>query len=134
MSSKKRFSLWRGLRSLAFLCAVALTVYFGLFDYFDPPIRISSIYRGPSDRYLHMMALGVVTFVFMIGRRRQLLSLIFMLVFAVFLELLQVWLPSRTASWNDLYASIAGVILGGIVALIINMMIGRFTRRPMPAE
>jgi VanZ family protein len=48
------------------------------------------------------------------------LSLLVLLI-----ELIQIWFPPRTVSWNDVAAGVAGVALGGIVWLIIGPVLGR---------
>ena len=114
---------WSLLRNTIFILAVVLTVYFGFFAYFDPPVRLSSIYRGPSDRYLHIGAFFMVTFFFLIGRHRQWLCFIVMIGFAVGLEAVQFFHPTRVAGWDDLAASLAGVVLGATVAAILRFVL-----------
>ena len=62
---------WKLVRYCLFLIAILLTVYFGIFDYFKPPFELSSTFRGPSDRNIHIIALATMTLVLMIGQKKQ---------------------------------------------------------------
>lgn len=117
---------WKLVRYCLFLIAILLTVYFGIFDYFKPPFELSSTFRGPSDRNIHIIALATMTLVLMIGQKKQIAFFVFMLMFAAVLEAMQVFIPTRTASLSDLLASLAGVVIGAGIASIINQLIRRF--------
>ena len=121
---------WKMIRVLLFLAAMGITIYYGLFGYFDPPFDFPSDIRGPSDRHLHMAAFTCLSWLLLIYRKKITVAVIAIAGLAVALELVQVWMPERTPSFQDLFASLAGVALGCVLAMACN----RFLMRPKVTE
>ena len=116
---------WKMIRVLLFLAAMGITIYYGLFGYFDPPFDFPSDIRGPSDRHLHMAAFACLSWLLLIYRKNVTLAVIAIAGLAIALELVQVWMPARTPSLQDLFASLGGVALGWVLAIASNRFLMR---------
>jgi len=114
---------WRWARYIAIAVSFATLLYFGLATRFFPEFDPSQQLRGRGDGNLHIVAFTVLTFLLAIGRHRYLPAIAFCVLTAVLVESLQLYLPSRSADLNDLWASFKGVGLGFLLALAANIVI-----------
>ncbi|EFL89127.1 VanZ-like family protein [Ahrensia sp. R2A130] len=114
---------WRWARYIAIIVTFSVLLYFGLAAKFFPEFDPTEQLRGRGDQNLHILAFAVLTFLIAVGRHRYLPAIAFCVLAAILVESLQMYLPSRSADPNDLWASIKGVGIGFLVALAVNIVI-----------
>jgi VanZ family protein len=74
-----------------------------------------------ADKVQHLLAFGVLSLVTGLtmapGRRQTIWAVVWMLLFAIFIELVQSQLPTRTADVVDVLADGLGIALGVVLLL-----------------
>lgn len=121
-------------RNIAFGLAVCLTLYFGLFAHFLPPFEFPEYLRGHGDRHIHIAAFFGLTVTAAFGRQRMMFVLLMMIAAAIVLEAAQIWMPNRSANLLDLYASLAGVGIGGALSIILNLLLLPPSKPPLQTQ
>lgn len=114
---------WRWARYGAICLSILLLLYFGLATRFFPDFDPTEQLRGRGDRNLHILAFAVLTFLLAVGRHRYLPAVAFAVLAAILVESLQMYMPTRSADLNDLWASLKGVGLGFLISLAANIII-----------
>jgi VanZ family protein len=97
----------------------AVVVYYAVI--FEGQLPDHPALRGKNDLALHVaafFALGVP--LFLLGSWKS--KLIGLVALAATIELIQCFEPQRTADWRDFAASVAGIALGGLVVLLLNII------------
>ncbi|HMO47980.1 MAG TPA: VanZ family protein [Rubrivivax sp.] len=118
-SPTRRDSAWRVLLALlaALVAALALTP--------APPERLSLGW----DKINHLSAFGALAVCVMFGWRdapvAQRAMLLALLAFGGAIELLQRYVPGRSAEWADLLADGIGIVAGALLALLARWWLRR---------
>lgn len=100
--------------------AAAGIFYFGV--YTDRALPDHRLIHGINDLFFHVIAFWVLTF--LLGLILKLKTAIAVnVVAALAIEFVQMFQPSRTASLDDLLASLAGVALGAVSAVSAGLVI-----------
>jgi hypothetical protein len=112
------------VRAMAWLSAAALTFLTLASPHFRPSTPLAHPYE-------HLLAFAVSGVLFGVGyRARSLLVLSAGVVFAIMLEVLQIWVPGRHARWIDVAMDAGGFCLGlGVALLLSRFMIDPSARR-----
>lgn len=109
--------LWRAFLITVVALIAAVVVYYAVI--FEGALPDHPALRGKNDLALHVaafFALGVP--LFLLGSWKS--KLTGLVALAAIIELIQFFEPERTADWSDFAASLAGIGLGGLVALLLN--------------
>ncbi|MEM9153683.1 MAG: VanZ family protein [Cyanobacteria bacterium P01_F01_bin.33] len=104
----------RNIVRLLFVPAVVVIAAFALL----PDIRLPPFlnWGKHSDLLYHVLAFLLLTAMAALSMRQVLPGVMAMALLAVVLECLQTFVPGREVFWSDLVASLAGVILGAMLA------------------
>lgn len=104
----------RNVARLLFVPALIVIAAFALL----PDIRLPSFlnWGRHSDLLYHVSAFLLLTAMAALSMRQVLPGVMAMALLAVMLECLQIFVPGREVFWSDLVASLAGVILGAMLA------------------
>lgn len=88
---------------------------------FAPPAQVQYL-----DKFIHFWGYALVTFSVMIFPYKKAKYRIFAWVFIIWgsgmVELMQHFVPNRTASWLDFFANTLGILFGGIVGSFLSMV------------
>lgn len=130
VDSAYRFALRRGsllwyIRNLLFLVALALTVYFGIFDTPVVPKVLKPLNRP--DLVLHFLAFAACAFVCPRAGGRQHYLLLLLLGLAGAIELVQLNVDQRSASFSDFVAGGLGIGCGWLASRATGRLARAFT-------
>lgn len=96
---------------------VGLTViYYGVV--YQHPLPDHPVLRGKNDLFLHAVAfLALSVPLLLLWPWKPIVAGLMALGIAI--EAVQFWLPRRTPGWDDIVASVAGILIGGLIVLTL---------------
>mgnify|MGYP001164780536 FL=1 len=115
-SISSRFPKHRLLLAIAAVALAGVTFHFAVIS--DAPLPDHRYVRGYNDLVLHAGAFTALTLVTIPAFTRPAPVTIGIAAFAVLLELAQLPIDTRTASWTDLAAGIFGIGLGRLTLIL----------------
>ncbi|MQX54370.1 VanZ family protein [Alcanivorax sediminis] len=71
------------------------------------------------DGYAHLFFIGLMSFLLARMGLRWYLTLLLMLAFGAMIEVVQIWVPGRSPSWQDFFDDGIGALIGIFIALLI---------------
>jgi len=102
---------WLTFMLVAAVCYLALTP--------APPRALDTGW----DKANHALAFAAMalsaSFGFPASRLRKLIPLLALLFFGVAIEVLQLWVPSRSSDWHDVLADVVGIAAGALLARLV---------------
>lgn len=112
--------------ALLSILLVALVTYVSLNANFAPPGKVPHL-----DKFIHFWGYALVSAALMLPFYRRLKYRIFVWVCVLWgsgmIELLQNFVPNRTASWLDFFANALGVLTGGFAGVVCSIIIQKRT-------
>jgi hypothetical protein len=116
--------LVRGAVVVAFICAAAMTFYFGAWS--DKPLPDHWVIVGFNDIVLHLSAFSCLAFLglLMWGKYIPVLGILFLA--GIGIEMIQMVKPHRDGSLDDIAANAAGILLGALVYSVLRYLTPRF--------
>ena len=85
------------------------------------PLHVPQVDPDWGDKVNHAAAFGMLFFVGCYAYRKALYLWFGLIAYGIFIEILQSFLPFRTASAEDVAADIAGIALGHFALFILNL-------------
>ena len=106
------YLFWR----LTFTCAVIITITAALY----PNFKLSDLLYGlkVDDAFVHMCAFAIVTMAATYAWRLSWAVITLLVLFAIALEVGQIYSPGREVHLDDVMASVSGIGLGSIVPVV----------------
>ncbi len=71
------------------------------------------------DGYAHLFFIGLMAFLLARMGLRWYLTLSLMLAFGAMIEVVQIWVPGRSPSWQDFFDDGIGALIGILIAFLI---------------
>ena len=114
-------SIGNWIRLGLFAAAFVATVYFAVIS--DAPLPDHRWIVGYNDLILHAGAFGALSFLILLKNRFQWISVGLLCGMAVAIEVAQIWEPNRNASLGDFASSFAGILIGWLLAKLLNSLL-----------
>lgn len=105
---------------------LTVTLYYGVV--FQGPLPDHPILRGKNDLFLHFCAFLALTIPVRLLWTSW-MSLVALAFCAVAIEVIQIFQPRRHAAFDDLAASLLGVVAGAILVVFLQRWIHRISKR-----
>jgi VanZ family protein len=106
--------LWRGFLLCAALLIGAVVIYYGVI--FDGQLPDHQALRGKNDLALHAAGFFVLSLpLLFVWPNRWMRVIAGLLAIAVAIEVVQFWQPGRNPGLDDVLASMAGVLMAGVL-------------------
>lgn len=110
----------RGLHRASIFLIGCIIFYYGII--FTGHLPDHPLISGYNDLLLHIAAFSLLTFIALPVTQRRNVVIAALFVFAAAVELVQLALPDRTASLQDLLASFTGVVLAWAPVVTISKL------------